>query len=258
MRRILFPLLAVLLPLCSLAATPPALEAFQKRGGSVQQSFIGPDGLTGWVVSYQGKTFIVFTTASGDYAISGDLVDKDGHDLTSEYTRRYLPSPDLSKLVLALQQDPALVDEGDPKAPPLYVFADPNCFYCNHLWNDTRPFVRSGQLRIRWAMVSFLKQSSDGRATAILAAKDRLAAFTVDESGFDKAHEEGGIPPVSPMSEDVRDALMAHANEMAGAGGQGTPLLVFRSHGQWYTLEGLPTNLNAFVGALEQPGATSK
>src|SRR5690348_18325113 len=125
MRRILFVLLAVLLPLCSLAATPPALEAFQKRGGTVQQSFIGPDGLTGWVVSYQGKTFIVFTTASGDYAISGDLVDKDGHDLTSEYTRRYLPSPDLSKLVSALQQDPALVDEGDPKAPPLYVFADP-------------------------------------------------------------------------------------------------------------------------------------
>jgi thiol:disulfide interchange protein DsbG len=254
MRRALILLMA-LLPLTVLAAgTPPALQLFQKKGGTIGQSFIGPDGLTGWVVSYQGKNFIVYTTSSGNYVINGELVDRDGKDLTSEYAQRYVAPPDLSKIVAALQQDQALVDEGDAKAAPLYVFADPNCSYCNHLWNDLRPFVQAGQVRVHWAMVSFLKQSSAGRATAILAAKDRLAALTQDESKFDKADEEGGIPAQDPMPAEVRAALVAHGNEMGDAGGQGTPLLVFRTGGKWYSLEGLPSDLKAFIGALQPSG----
>lgn len=258
MRRVLI-LLAALLPLSVLAGgIPPALQALQKKGGTIGQSFIGPDGLTGWVITYAGKTLVVYTTSSGDYVLNGELVDKDGQNLTAQYAQRYIPPPDLSKLVAALEQDPWLVDEGDAKAPPLYVFADPNCFYCNQLWSDIRPFVASGKVHLRWVMVSFLKQSSDGRATAILTAKDRLAAFTLDESKFDKAREEGGIPPVDPMPAEVRGALMSHDHEMFSAGGQGTPLMVFLNGGKWYSLEGLPTDLKAFVGALEQADAKSK
>lgn len=254
MPRILLPLLAVLLPLSALATTPPALQTLQKNGADIQQSFIGPDGLTGWVVTYKGRTLVVYTTSSGNYVINGELVDKDGNNLTTQYTQRYVSPPDLAKLVATLQQDPTLVDEGDTKAPPLYVFADPNCIYCNRFWNDVRPFVVSGKVRIHWAMVSFLKQSSAGRATAILTAKDRLTALTLDESKFDKANEEGGIPPVDPMPADVHGALMTHGTELNAAGGQGTPLLVFRTGGKWYTLEGLPSDMKAFIGGLQPPG----
>jgi len=253
MRRSLI-LLAALLPLSVLAANiPPALQALQKKGGLIGQSFIGPDGLTGWVVTYQGKTLVVYTTSSGNYVLNGEIIDTDGNNLTAQYTQRYAPPPDLSKLAAVLEQDPMLVDEGDTKAPPLYVFADPNCIYCNQLWNEIRPFVQSGKVQVRWVIVSFLKQSSDGRATAILTAKDRLAAFTLDESKFDKAHEEGGIPPVDAMSAEVRSTLMSHDHGMFSAGGQGTPFMVFRSNGNWYGVEGLPSDLKAFVGGLEKP-----
>ena len=252
MRRLL-PLLLALLPLSALAATPPALETLQKQGAVIGQSFIGPDGLTGWVITFKGKTLVVYTTSSGNYVLNGELVDKDGNNLTSQYTQRYVPPPDLANLVAALQQDLTLVDEGDPKAPPLYVFADPNCIYCNQFWNDVRPFVTSGKVRIHWAMVSFLKPSSAGRATAILTAKDRLAAFTLDESKFDKANEEGGIPPVDPMPAEVHGALTNHISEMYSTGGQGTPLLVFYSGGRWYSPEGLPKDMKGFVAGLEQP-----
>lgn len=257
MRRILI-LLAVLLPLSTLAAVPPALESLQKKGGVIGQSFIGPDGLTGWVITYGGRTVVVYTTSSGNYVINGELVDKDGNNLTAQYSQRYIPPPDIIKLAAALEQDPTLVDEGDPKAPPLYVFADPNCIYCNKLWSDIRPLVDSGKVRIRWAMVAFLKQSSTGRATAILTAKDRLAAFTLDESKFDKAHEEGGVAPVDPVPAEVRAALATHFDEMGGAGGQGTPFMVYRTGGKWYGLEGFPTDLNAFVAALEKPATAGK
>ncbi|HEY3644426.1 MAG TPA: thiol:disulfide interchange protein DsbG [Gammaproteobacteria bacterium] len=255
MRRFLI-LLATLLPLSALATIPPALQTLQKKGWTIGQSFIGPDGLTGWVISNTNKNVVVYTTSSGNYIIDGQIVDKDGQDLSSVYAQRYLPRPDLTKLVTALQQDPTLVDEGDAKAVPLYVFADPNCFYCNKLWSDIRPFVDSGQVRIHWVVLSFLKQSSAGRATAILAAKDRLAAFTLDESKFDKVNEEGGIPPLEPMPANVRDSLVVHANQMRDAGGQGTPLMVFRSEGKWYTLEGMPVDMKAFVTGLQQPAAS--
>jgi thiol:disulfide interchange protein DsbG len=256
MRRFLI-LLAALLPLSVLAAVPPALQPLQKKGWTIGQSFIGPDGLTGWVLSNGGKSAVVYTTSSGNYFIEGQIVDKDSNNLTTEYAQRYVPKPDLEKLGTALAQDASLVDEGDPKAPPLYVFADPNCFYCNKFWSDLRPFVSSGQVRVRWVMVSFLKQTSAGRATAILTAKDRLAAFTQDESKFDQAHEEGGIPPLEPMPEAVRNVLGSHASEMTDAGGQGTPFMVFHSGGKWYSLEGLPSDLKAFVTGLEQPDAKS-
>lgn len=255
MRRLLI-LLTALLPLAALAAVPPALQALQKRGWTIGQSFIGPDGLTGWVVSAPGKNVVVYTTSSGNYIVTGEIIDTDGRDLTAEYGQRYLPQPDLVKLGAALGQDPTLVDEGDSKAPPLYVFADPNCFYCNKLWTDIRPYVESGKVRIRWAMVAFLKQSSAGRATAILAAKDKLAAFTLDESKFDKAKEEGGIPPLEPMPADVHQMLALHGQEMTDAGGQGTPFMVFHSGGKWYSVEGMPTDLKAFVAGLERPDAT--
>ena len=47
--------------------------------------------------------------------------------------------------------------------------------------------------------------------------------------------------------------LAIHGNQMANAGAQGTPFLVFRNGGKWYSLEGLPTDLKAFVGGLEKP-----
>ena len=254
MRRLLV-LLAVLLPLSAFAATPPALQILQKKGWTIGQSFIGPDGLTGWVISNSIKNVVVYTTSSGNYLIDGSIIDKDGQDLSDVYRQRYLPQPDLGKLVAVIQKDPSLVDEGDPKAPPLYVFADPNCFYCNHFWNDIRPFVQAGQVRVHWVVVSFLKQSSAGRATAILAAQDKLAAFTLDESKFDKTNEEGGIPPLEPMPAGVRDSLEMHAGQMRDAGGQGTPFMLFRNEGKWYSLEGLPTDLKAFIGGLQQPSA---
>ncbi|HEY1992005.1 MAG TPA: thiol:disulfide interchange protein DsbG, partial [Gammaproteobacteria bacterium] len=63
--------LALLLPGVSAAANPPlpaALQNLLAQGVVVQRSFPGPDGLTGWVVTASGRSLVVFTTPSGDYA----------------------------------------------------------------------------------------------------------------------------------------------------------------------------------------------
>ena len=252
MRYLLLSLLAML-PLTALsAALPPALMQVQKQGGSVGQSFAGPDGLTGWIVTFPGRSLIVYTTVSGNYLISGLLLDQTGKDLTSQYQDRYFPKPDVSKLAATLATDPTLVDEGSPKAPLIYAFADANCFFCNKLWNELRPFVTGGKVHVRWVMLAFLKPTSQGRAAAILAAPDKTAALFTDESKFDLASEEGGIAPLDPVPGDIVTVLNHHTEQMVSAGANGTPLLLYRNDGKWQSMDGMPTDIQAFIGALQQ------
>ena len=245
--------LALLLPCLAAAANPPlpaALQNLLSQGLVVQRSFPGPDGLTGWVVTMSGRSTVVFTTPSGDYAINGLLVDRDGHDLTHLYEQQYIQHITPADLVSVLDKDGMLVDEGQAKAPLIYVYADANCVFCNRFWTVLRPYIQSGKVHVRWAMVAFLKDSSAGRAAAILAAKDKVAALAVDETRFDQAKEEGGITPLDPVPYDLRAELLLHSSQMGDIGSQGTPLILFHQADGWHRTEGLPTDMKAFIGGL--------
>ena len=254
-------LLALMLPGLAAAADPaafpPALKRLQDQGGAVGPSFPGPDGLTGWVVKLSGRSFIAYTTASGDYAISGILVDKDGNNLTQQYAQLYIPRPSPADMVAKLEQDPMLVDEGDAKAPIIYVYADANCIFCNRFWNELRPYLQAGKVRVRWAMLAFLKESSVGRAAAILATKDRTAALALDETRFDKDKEEGGIAPLHVVPDALRTELLLHTSQMMDIGGQGTPLILYHQADGWHQVEGLPPDMAKFIGGLTTVGSAA-
>lgn len=246
-------LLALLLPgLAAVAdpAIPPVLKNLEPQGITVVKSFPGPDGLTGWVIKLSGRSLVVFTTPSGDYAMNGVLVDKDGTNLTQQYEQKYIQRPTPADLVALLEKDNMLVDEGQDKAPLIYVYADANCSFCNRFWNELRPYVKSGKVHVRWALLAFLKDSSPGRAAAILAAKDRVAALAQDETKFDKAKEEGGIPALDPVPYDLRATLLLHGTQMQDIGGQGTPLILFHQTDSWQMTEGLPQDMPKFIGGL--------
>jgi thiol:disulfide interchange protein DsbG len=247
--RILVLSLSLSLPLTAFAL-PPALETLQKQGGVIGQNFPAPDGLTGWVVQIQGRSLIVYTTPSGQYALSGALVDKGGNNLTEQYGNTYIEQPAANKLISQLTGDPTLIDEGDVHAPDLYAYADANCSFCNKLWTELRPYVQSGKVHVHWVMLAFLKESSPGRAAAILASPDRLAALTLDESKFDKEHEEGGIQPLDPIPAALVGAMKAHEAQMAEAGSQGTPLLLYRKGNTWTLGDGMPRDFPAFMSTV--------
>ena len=231
-------------------ALPAALQHIQSEGALVVRSFPAPDGLTGWVVRIQGHYVVLYSSPSGDYLFGGALVDKEGKNLSAEYADKYIPQPDVAKLVAALGPDPWLVEEGAPSAPLVYAYADPNCIYCNKLWNELRPYVQSGKVRVRWALLDFLKPTSKGRAAAILAAHDRAAALAEDETRFDKDHEEGGIPELRPVPPEIDTVLKIHTDQMDEAGGVGTPTLIFRRQDGWSLSYGSPKDMAAFIAAL--------
>ena len=232
------------------AALPQALQRIQGEGAVVVKSFPAPDGLTGWVVRIEGRYVVIYSTSSGSYLFSGALVDKEGRNLSETYAERYVPRPDPAKLLAALGPDPWLVEEGALAAPLVYAYADPNCIYCNKLWNDLRPYVQSGKVRVRWVLLDFLKATSKGRAAAILTAHDRAAALAQDELKFDKDHEEGGIPELKPVPLEVDNVLRIHTDQMGDAGGMGTPTLLFHTQSGWTISYGAPKDIAAFIAGV--------
>lgn len=255
----LFCILLVLLAMPALADQIPAeLQKMENSGqATVVRNFPGPQGLTGWIIKMNTRYLVVYSLPGGQYILSGALVGPHGENLTKTYLEQYVPKPDFDTVVTSLRKDLNLVTEGSSNAPEIFVYVDPNCIYCNSFWNSLRPYINTGKVRVHWIMVDFLKSSSPGRAAAILAAGDRVAALRLDETRFDKTHEEGGIPAITPVPADVKAMLSAHGQQLRDIGGNGTPTILLQEQGKWTAYYGTPGNVAAFMEiiAVGQPGA---
>lgn len=197
-------------------------------------------GITGLVIkNKQGRFALIY--AYKNFLLSGDMIDAQGKDLTTEYAHRYLPKPAYAAVAKRLSAASGVVTEGKASAPEIYVFADPNCYFCHKLWELTRDWVAQGKVRLRWVMVGFLKRSSAGRAAAIMAAADGQQALAEDQNHFDVKHEEGGIRPLSSIPKKWQRVLQKHTDLMRSAGFEGTPGLIFKdARGHWQGLDGVP------------------
>ncbi|MES1926030.1 thiol:disulfide interchange protein DsbG [Salinisphaera sp. T31B1] len=228
---------------------PPVLQQAVDGGTLtiVKQFETDVPGMTGYVIKRGGKHQIVY--GEGGYLFMGQLVSPEGKNLSADYADRYVPKPDIAKIVDQLKQTGQLIQQGPDDAPLMYVFADPNCTYCHRFYEQAAPLVEAGTLQLQWAMVGFVKKSSIGRAAAILAADDPASALAKNEAGFDESTEDGGITALDPVPAELEKTLDAHAQQMAAAGGTGTPTLLYRKDGQWVAKVGAPGTawLQAFI-----------
>jgi len=233
----------------------PGIKALQdKVGFTVIERFSTPaEGVTGYVVKGRdGKTGIVY--GLGGYVLSGALLEGNGNDLTREYAALYITNPAYASVAEQLAQDSHLVSEGDEGAPEIYVFADPNCIFCQKFWQQTRNWVAEGKVRLHWVMVGFLKPSSAGFSAAIMNADDRAAALRMFKENVSKNGGGSGISELTPIPADLQEALDQHSQWMAELGFSGTPGLLFRdTSGQWRGQTGVPKQeaLGRMLGVTE-------
>ena len=142
--------------------------------------------------------------------------------------------------------------ERGSKGPIVYDFLDPNCPYCHQIYTWLQNPINGGLLRVRFVVVGFLTQSSKGKAAAILAATDPLAALKQTENGFTmtKAGPEGGINPASAgVTAKMQDRLQFNKSrlqgkefQIAGAPVVSVPFLVYRNGKTIHYIFGLPDN----------------
>ena len=91
-------------------------------------------------------------------------------------------------------------------ANPVYVFFDPQCPHCGHLWEASIPLQR--KLKFVWMPVSLLNASSGPQGATILSAKDPAATMAEHEKSL--LARQGGISAASSIPEEATAAVKSN------------------------------------------------
>lgn len=131
----------------------------------------------------------------------------------------------------------------------MYVFFDANCYYCNLTWKALGPYEKAG-LQVRWIPVAYQKDSSTGRAAAILEAPNPALALRENELGYRPGSYDGGIKPLERARPASLKTLQGNLDLMKKFGAPGTPVVI------WKYPDGKIGFRNAVPRLSELPGIT--
>lgn len=163
--------------------------------------------------------------------------------------------PDYPALFAELEKAPHIAEGAKEPKSVLYVFFDPNCFYCQRTWKALQYYEKVG-LQVRWVPVAFQKTSSEGRAAAIMEAKDPVAALRENKMNYKVASFDGGIKPKAKPGPTTLAAIRANTRLMLEKfGAPGTPALAWKdTDGQVHFKVGVPklSELPGITGLPEQ------
>lgn len=113
----------------------------------------------------------------------------------------------------------------------VYMFFDPNCPYCHHVYDNLKPIIAARKdLQFRWVPLGMLTSSSEGKAAAIIQAKDPLKAFHQSEEnyGFLDSDNGGGIKPIKNITEKTKTDLVANYSVLEDGNVYGIPVILFQ------------------------------
>src|SRR5258707_2315202 len=133
---------------------------------------------------------------------------------------------ELPALYAALEKSDAVVEGPASAKKVIYVFFDANCWYCHLTWKALAPYEKAG-LQVRWVPVAYQKDTSAGRAAAIMQATDRVGAMRENETGYRAESYDGGIAPVK-TSKALESQLEANFELMDRFGVSGGPGAVWK------------------------------
>jgi thiol:disulfide interchange protein DsbG len=215
---------------------PVALQTAASAGGlTVFKKFPAKGGLDGWVVQDKrsSKNIIIYTSKDGEALIAGMMLDRNGQNLSAQYSAANIPAEAGPDYVAAIKDfKSGGVDVGSPKAKAeITVVFDANCHYCKDLEKVVGTAVDAGALRVHYVPVGILAPDSLTKGAAFLAAKDpkaaigRVVAGTI-ESSSDKALNQkvtdntvimkkygfDGTPAVLYMAKDKGEDTVFSAN----------------------------------------------
>ncbi len=124
----------------------------------------------------------------------------------------------------------------------IYVFFDPQCPHCGHLWEAAKPLTN--QLRMVWIPVGFISARSTTQGAALLAASDPMAAMSAHEQSL--LAQKGGMIPPDNLPAELTDKVKANTKLWQQLGGESVPMVIFKN----------PASGEAgkFAGALDTEG----
>lgn len=202
---------------------PAVIAVIEAKGFEVLGEFDAPSGLRGYAGLAGQQPVAVYTTADGQHALIGTLIDAQGLDVGAKPLERLVSGPASSRTWAQLEASEWIAD-GRADAPRIvYTFSDPNCPFCNRFWGAARPWVDAGKVQLRHIMVGVIRADSANKVAAIMAANSPSAALHLNETNY----AAGGIAPANSVPASVRATLDANQKLMVDLGFQGTPGILF-------------------------------
>jgi thiol:disulfide interchange protein DsbG len=109
-------------------------------------------------------------------------------------------------------------------AQVVYVFFDPACPHCAHLWTGAQQL--STKLRMVWMPVGFLRPGSTAQGATILAAADPTAAMSTNEASV--LQKGPGIAADPKVPAAVLDQVKANTDLLKQLNADSVPFIVFK------------------------------
>ncbi len=133
-----------------------------------------------------------------------------------------------------------------------YVFFDPQCPHCGHLWNASLPLQK--KVKFVWIPVGWINATSTTQGAALLTAANPAELMTEHEASL--LAGKGGISASSSIAPDIEKAIKGNTQLLNSFGAESVPFIVARNAktGQTVTRDGsmLTPALAEFLG-VEAP-----
>lgn len=174
--------------LCALAALPPLLAACQDKAATPDVS-----GAAAPAASTPATTSGTSAGASDAFSVAAK-----GHGFT---------------------MGPLMA------AHTVYVFFDPACPHCAHLWQEAQPLA--GKLKIVWMPVQLLRNTSGQQGATIISAADPAAAMAQNEASV--LARGPGIDVNPSLPDDALAKVKANTELFNQLGADSVPFIVSKN-----------------------------
>jgi thiol:disulfide interchange protein DsbG len=110
-------------------------------------------------------------------------------------------------------------------ANTVYVFFDPQCPHCGHLWQASTPLHK--KVKFIWIPVAWINASSLSQGAALMAATNPAALMTEHEASL--LAGQGGIAASASVSSDIEQSIKANTKLLNSLGAESVPFVVVKN-----------------------------
>jgi thiol:disulfide interchange protein DsbG len=222
-------------------------------------------GVTGFFVRNGAQFQVFYATPDGERLIPGIMWDATGHNVTRDQIATIAgtiptveiaadgdgaggvpaqaPSPTHTTDLSAVQEA-AFGLSGDPTAPRLWMFIDPECPFSIRAMAQLQPLIDAKKIRLAVIPLAVIDYENQGKST-----KDALALLSKPADRMVQTWRAGDLHGDSAPA--AADKLRTNMKIAGMVGLRGTPTLVWqKSDGTEGRVDGLPANLDAILSSI--------
>ncbi|MES2949112.1 MAG: DsbC family protein [Pseudomonadota bacterium] len=110
-------------------------------------------------------------------------------------------------------------------ANTVYVFFDPQCPHCGHLWQASLPLHK--KIKFVWIPVAWINASSLPQGAALLTAANPMELMTEHEASL--LAGKGGVSAAASIPADIEQSIKANTKLLNSFGAESVPFVVAKN-----------------------------